>query len=73
MLDTTLFNINLPPIEINVNKPGDTSLILTGCRVELSENIVYSELDELNYYSLNCNDYNYGRADIELSYEKVFK
>lgn len=69
MLDTTLFNVNLPTIEVNENK----SLILTGCRVVLPEDIVYSELDELNYYCLNCNDYGYGRTDIELSFENIFR
>lgn len=67
MFDTTLFNVNIP-----VKLTGDgrsKALVLSGCRVVVSENIPYSEFDELNYYALNCNDYGHGRVDIELSFE----
>lgn len=69
MFDTTLFNVSLPSITTNENK----SLIISGCRVVLPETIEYSELDDLNYYRLNSNDFNSGRADIELSFENGFK
>lgn len=69
LFDTTLFNVNLPTITTSESK----SLILSGCRVVLPEMIVYSELDELNYYTLNNNDYGYGRTDIELNFENGFK
>lgn len=68
MLDTTLFNVSIPDVFASEGK----SLVLSGCRVILSEEIPYSEFEELNCYSLNCNDYGYGRADIELSFENKF-
>lgn len=68
MLDTTLFNVNLPDVPTSEGK----ALVLSGCRVVLAKDIPYSELDELNYYSLNCNDYGYGRTEIELSFENKF-
>jgi len=69
LLDTTLFNVSLPSAPTNAGK----ALILSGCRVVLDKNIPYSEFDELNYYSFNCNDYGYGRTDVELSFENIFK
>ncbi|MBE5968451.1 MAG: hypothetical protein E7255_16105 [Lachnospiraceae bacterium] len=59
-------------LTINSNSENE-SLILSGCRVVLPEKIEYSELDELSYYTLNCNDYDYGRMDIELNFENGFK
>jgi len=69
MLDTTLFNLSLPD---NSSKESD-ALILSGCRVVLGGASPYSELDELNYYPLNCNDYECGRTDIEFSFDNSFK
>lgn len=68
LFDTTLFNVSFPDVTISESK----SLILSGCRVSLSENTSYSEFEELNCYSLNCNDYGFGRTDIELSFENMF-
>lgn len=69
MLDTTLINVSIPVVSTKNSK----ALVLSGCRVVLSENIPYSELDELNYYSLNCNDYGHGGANIELNFENKFQ
>lgn len=68
MLDTTLFSVSFPSIAT-----PNRSLILSGCRVVLPEEQAYSELDELNYYSLNNNDYGYGRVDIEICCENNFQ
>lgn len=64
MLDTTLFSVSIPSSPIQ-NK----SLILSGCRMTFPEGQEYSEFDELAYYALNNNDYEYGRVDIEISCE----
>lgn len=69
MFDTTLFNVSIPNISANEG----SALVLSGCRVNLSEDIPYSEFDELSYYSLNCNDFGCGGADIELSFDNNFK
>lgn len=69
MLDTTLFNVQLSIPQTRVNK----SLILTGCIANLlPEKDVYSEFDHLNFYPLNCNDYDFGRVDIEFCFENSF-
>jgi len=70
LFDTTLFNVSIPDVSTNKGK----ALVLSGCRVVLSEEgVPYSEFDELNYYSLNCNDFGCGRTDIELSFENIFQ
>lgn len=69
MLDTTLFNLSLPDNSI---KDSD-ALVLSGCRVTLAGSSPYSELDELNYYPLNSNDYEAGRTDIEFSFDNILK
>jgi len=70
MLDTTLFSVNLPEKEISKNK----TLILCGCETRITPCIdVYSELDELNYYTLNNNDYGLSRLDIQLDFQNNFE
>lgn len=51
------------------SSPVNKSLVLCGCRVKLFEDQAYSELDELNYYALNSNDFGFGRVDVEISCE----
>jgi hypothetical protein len=70
LLNTTLFNVNIS-VEPS-NKPNDNALVLSGCRVTLLEETAYSEFDELNYYSLNSNDYGVDGINIELSFENIF-
>lgn len=49
------------------------SLVLTGCNAILYDNkYVYSELDELNFSSLNCNDYGCWRLDVEFCFQNTF-
>lgn len=71
MLDTSVTLIN---VNYNRTQPfkQTSGLILSGCRVTLSGNTTYSEIDELNFYDLNCNDYGFGRVDIELTFENIF-
>ncbi len=65
-----LINVNLPARTINQNK----SLVLSGCQVIMSEGVLpYSELDELSYYYLNNNDYNFGETKIELFFDNNFE
>lgn len=61
MLDTTLFSVSIPSRPV-----PNQALIISGCSVILPEQQEYSELDELNYYDLNNNDYGFGRADIQI-------
>ncbi|MEA5056121.1 hypothetical protein SDC9_150204 [bioreactor metagenome] len=67
MLDTTLFSVSIP-----VNNTPSESLILSGCRVGVPEDQTYSELDELNYYALNNNDFEWGSVNIEICCENNF-
>lgn len=69
MLDLTLFEVNLP---LKENKKPSTALILSGCRATISDKIAYSEQNELNFYALNNAD-NFGKLDIELSFENTIK
>lgn len=50
MLDTTLINVSIPVVSTQNGK----ALVLSGCRVVLSEDIPYSELDETNVYGFLC-------------------
>lgn len=71
MLDTinkTLFNVSLSTHYSNES----TALVLSGCKVILSEDIPYSELDELSCYYLNNNDYDCGRIIVELYFNNYF-
>jgi len=68
MLDTTLFNVSLPEASVGSKK----ALVLSGCRVELTHERPYSEFEELNFYSINCNDYGCGKAEIELFFDNSF-
>lgn len=52
---------------------GRDVLALTGCKVVHQDNDLYSEIDELNFYRLNSNDYECGRIDIELSFDGTTK
>ena len=69
MLDSTvnLFNVSVSPVETNSNK----SLILSGCRVMLADESLYSEIEELNFYRLNSNDYGFGFMSLEMSFDGV--
>lgn len=71
MLDGTLFSISLPDIK----RPDKTSaLIISGCSVHINdENYIYSEFDELNFCSLNSNDYENGKISIEIEFENTFE
>lgn len=64
----TLINVTLPPISVESKK----ALVLTGCNVKLLDEEVYSEFEELNYYSFNCNDYGCGQIWIHLLFENNF-
>ena len=68
MLDTTLFNVSLPEVSVGSKK----TLVLSGCRVKLTQEQPYSEFEELNSYSINCNDYGCGKAEIELLFDNSF-
>lgn len=68
MFDTTLFNVSLPEVSICSKK----TLVLSGCRVNLNHDRTYSEFEELNIYSLNCNNYGCGKAEIELFFDNSF-
>ena len=67
MLDSTvnLFNVSVSPVEKKSNK----TLILSGCRVVLAEESIYSEIEEFNFYLLNSNDYGFGLMSLEMFFE----
>ncbi len=69
MLDFTLFEINLPPKENNYKS---STLILSGCKAVIYDKIAYSEQNEQNFYPLN-NANDFGKLDIELSFENTIK
>ena len=65
----TLFSVNFLPLSLNVGQNKNKMLILSGCSMSLVNKNNYSEFAELNSYTLNYNDYNCGRIDIEFSFE----
>ena len=67
MLDITLFNLSTPSIQTTKTK----SLVMSGCRASISDEVLYSELEELNFCTLNDNS-GFGRLDIELIFENTF-
>lgn len=68
MLDATLFNVSLPEVSVGSKK----TLVLSGCRVKLTQDQPYSEFEELTFYSMNNNDYGCGKAEIELFFDNRF-
>lgn len=65
----TLFNVNISN-NINVKK---NALVLSGCKLIMTENIKYSELDENNFFCLNSNDYGHGGMNIEICFDNIFE
>lgn len=64
----TLFNLNLS----NDNKNKNNVLILSGCKLLMSDDIKYSELNENNYLYLNNNDYGYGYMNIDINFDNNY-
>lgn len=47
------------------------NLILSGLNISLIDDHLYSEIQELNLFAINCNDYGFGKMDIELCCEPI--
>ena len=72
MLDNNITLFSVENINLNTVKQNQ-ALILTGCNALLCPgDLLYSELDDLNFCSLTSNNYGFGRVDIELCFENHF-
>lgn len=67
----TIFSVNLMPVSLNLGKVKNDMLVLSGCSTSFIDKTNYSEFEELNSYTLNSNDYNCGRIDVELCFEST--
>lgn len=60
-------SVTLPP-----RQPQHTdNLILSGLKIDLIDDRLYSEMQELNTFAVNSNDYGYGKMNIELCFEPI--
>lgn len=66
-METTvnLFNVNVS----SELKSSGKCLILSGCRVDLSDESAFSEIDMQSFYLLDRNDYGFGRMFLELAFD----
>ncbi len=66
---TSLFSVNfsLPPRTIQ----HTDALVLSGMNISIFDEGLYSELQELNAFCVNSNDYGYGKMSIEICFEPI--